>query len=159
MTDDRVDELPEHFEDGWKRFLCQMLVDSREACVWASANLTSQGVGIRLMKSRWNLDRVKNGVYAWNWVFGDGDATVLPFTSVCQDLGLDEYAVRNRILAQCEANPGINDLVPVMLSALERVRLTHKRGVEDDTVDLEAYGRIHRSKRATAGYDAEPRYQ
>ena len=152
------DELPEHFEDGWKAFLCQMLVDSREACAWASRNLTSQGVGIRLMKSRWNLDRVKNAVYAWHWVFGDGDNTALPFTSVCADLGLDEYAVRNRILAQCEPNPGINELVAVMLRALERVRLTRKREPEDDTVDLEAYGRIFRHKRAVAGHDAEPRY-
>jgi hypothetical protein len=152
------DEFPEHFEDGWRAFLCQMLVDSRAACAWASANLTSQGVGIRLMKSRWQLDRVKNAVYAWNWVFGDGDGSVLPFTSACEDLGLDEYAVRNRILAQCEANPGINELVPVMLRELERIRLTRKREPEDASVDLEAYGRIFRSKRASAGHDAEPQY-
>lgn len=152
------DELPEHFEDGWKAFLCQVLVDSRESCVWASRHLTTQGSAIRMMKSRWNLDRVKNAVYAWNWVFGDGDQCELTFTSVCDDLGLDEYAVKNRILAQCEPNRGINDLVAAMLPALERVRLTHRRKPEDDSVDLEEYGRIFRSKRAAVGHDAEPSY-
>lgn len=152
------DELPEHFEDGWKAFLCQMLVDSREACAWISKHLPSYGAGIRMMKARWNLDKIKNGVYAWNWVFGDGNGCVLTFTSVCEDLGLDEYAVRNRILAQCSSNPGINEVVTALLQSLERVRLTHKRKQEDDTVDLEAYGRIFRSKRAAAGHDARPRY-
>jgi hypothetical protein len=154
-----ADELPAHFEDGWRAFLCQMLVDSRDACVWASQHLFSEGAVIRIMKSRWQLDRVKNAIYAWHWAFLNGEHSVLPFSSVCEDLGLDPYAVRNRILAQCSPNPGINTTVAAILQQMEHVRLTRKTEPEDDAVDLEAYGRIFRSKRDRVGHDAEPSYQ
>lgn len=105
----------ERLELGWKNFLASLMVNARNECGWLSRTLTSVDVIDSTTRDGFSRERLRSAASHWRWVFWPDEAT-LSFAACCEDLGLDEMAARNRIMAHCERNPGINPLVNIVLA-------------------------------------------
>lgn len=92
---------------NFKNFLCNILVHTKKNCEYAAKHFTSlQAVKEAFNKNHGSQD-AKCWAYAWNWTFGD-TLCELSLREVCDTLGLEEYAIRRRIMADCPPNVDIS---------------------------------------------------
>lgn len=91
---------------NYRNFLCNILVYTKRNCELAAKHFTSLGAIDEAFKTHHGSHDAKSWAYSWTWVFGKGESD-LPFREVCDTLGLDEYAIRRRIMADCPPNADI----------------------------------------------------
>lgn len=91
---------------NYRNFLCNILVHTKRNCELAATHFTSVQAIETTFKTYHGSQDAKCWAYSWAWVFGKGEST-LNFREVCDTLGLEEYAIRRRIMADCPPNSDI----------------------------------------------------
>lgn len=112
-------------EERWHGFLGSMLATSVENCRWLSQACRARNRLERFTLSGSWAKRLLSACVAWRWIFGANGAA-LPFSEVCQELGLDQGYLRARILAECRNQMDINEVVDRIISEMP-VRLEGDR--------------------------------
>lgn len=119
---------------NFNNFLCNILVHTKKNCEYAAKHFVSlQAVKAAFNKNHGSQE-AKCWAYSWHWVFGDSPCE-LSLREVCDALGLEEYAIRRRIMADCPANVDISRYARHALDYARRLDgYRHRRAKEDITV-------------------------
>ncbi len=108
------ENITDDCDDGWRRFCSEVLIRAsyhlRDLC----RRLRLQGWRRMLPNRRKAGEILRQQVAAYRWVF-EGQGGDFSFDRTCEDVGLDPYLVRQKLLRQCDPPEDINLLVREVL--------------------------------------------
>ena len=104
------DDLAEDLEMPWTAFLGWVMGETVDNCRWLARASRNKSACLQATASGNFGKRLVCSSVSWNWVFS-GPECALTFRSVCDELGLNEDYVRERILSECDNARDINQVV------------------------------------------------
>lgn len=140
--------LEEGLADPWREFLEMVLKTSVQNCRWLSRAVRNKRKCLNTSYEGSWAKRLIGACVAWRWIFGGRDCP-LPFSDLCDELGVDESYIRARILGVCPNQLDINQVVDHLVSEMP-TRLNRKerdRGEAEIVVEWESLKNV-RSMRA-----------